>query len=59
MKQITDINELLKKLNIPGVLGLENNGDIEIVNKEIVSHAPLKLTLQALPEGKIYSCQNL
>lgn len=59
MKQITDINELLKELNIPGVLGLENNGDIEIVNKEIVSHAPLKLTLQALQEGKIYSCQNL
>lgn len=59
MKQITDINELLKELNVPGSLGLAHNGSMEVVNKEIISHAPLTLILQALNEGNIYSCQNL
>lgn len=59
MEQIVSIEELLKELESPGVLGLEHRGSIEVVNKLVISHAPLILILQALSEGKIYSCQNL
>lgn len=58
MKKITDIKLLFKELDIPGILGLEHNGTIEQVNKEVVNHAPLIQVIQAFNQGKIYQCQN-
>lgn len=56
---ITDMEQLINELQTPGLIGLRNpQGEIEMINKQILNNAPILLLIEELHKGNIFTCQN-
>lgn len=58
MVQIKTLEEALKELESPGVMGLKHEGEVKPINKAILLYAPVIELLKNIHSGNLFKCQN-
>lgn len=58
MVKIETVEEALRELESPGVMGLKYEGKVQPINKAILRHAPIIELIKDINSGNLFKCPN-